>query len=131
MATTTVNGLTLLNLSGFLPGVAADETGINVKSFKTAVEPEFRNVIPGKNGAARGVVIAPMKKTVSIDGEISGSTGVMAAVMGTAFTPGNASAYFGAPTTGLYLTKGDVEESRESGALATVSVEFEALAGVA
>jgi hypothetical protein len=127
----TVNGLTLINLSGFLPGVAADETAINVKTFKTVVEPEFRNVIPGKNGAGRGFVCAPMKKNVTIDGEVTGSTGVMAAVIGTAFTPANSSAYFGAPTTGLYLLKGEVEESREQGECAKMSAEFEALAGIA
>lgn len=126
----TVNGLTLINLTGFLPGVQQDETGINIKSFKTAVEPEFRNMVPGKNGAARGFVAAPMKKTVSISGEYTGSTGVMAAVLGTAFTPANSSAYFGAPTTGLYLTKGDVEESRESGALVSINAEFDAHAGI-
>jgi len=125
-----VNGLLLTNLTGFLPGVQADEGGINIKSFKTAVEPEFSNVIPGKNGAGRGRVQAPMKKNVTIDGEVTGSTGVMAAVLGTAFVPANSSAYFGAPTTGLYLQKGDVEESRESGALVAMSAEFEALAGI-
>jgi len=127
----TVNGLTLINLSGFLPGVAADETAINVSSFKTVVEPEFRNIIPSKNGTGRGFVCAPMKKSVTIEGEVTGSTGVMAAVIGTAFTPANSSAYFGAPTTGLYLLKGEVEESREQGACAKVTVELEALAGSA
>lgn len=127
----TVNGLTLINLTGFLPGVAADETGINVARFKTDVEPEFRYVVPGKNGAGRGFVAAPMKKTVTIEGEVTGNTGVMAAVLATAFVPSNSSAYFGAPTTGLYLTKGGVEEDREQGKLTTVSAEFEALAGIA
>ena len=126
-----VNGLTLTNLTGFLPGVAADETSINIKTFKTAVEPEFRNVVPGKNGAGRGFVAAPMKKNVTIDGEVTGALGVMAAVLGTAFVPANSSAYFGAPTTGLYLLKGEVEESREQGALTSMSAEFEALAGIA
>ena len=126
----TVNGLTLINLSGFLPGVAADETGINVKSFKTKVEPEFRYVMPGKNGAGRGFVAAPMKKDVAIDGEVTGSTGVMAAVIGTAFAPSNSSAYFGAPTTGLYLLDGEVEESREQGECAKMAANFQALAGI-
>lgn len=126
-----VNGLTLVNLTNFLPGVAEDETAANVKTFKTVVEPEFRNVIPSKNGTGRGFVSAPMKKTVTIDGEVAGSTGLFAAVIGTAFAPANSSAYWGAPTTGLYLLKGEIEESRESGALKSFSVEFEALAGIA
>lgn len=123
--------LTLVNLSGFAAGVTADETGINVEEFKTTVEPEFRNVVPGKTGEGRGFVVAAMKKNVSISGEVSGSTGVMAAVAATAFAPANSSAYFGAPSTGLYLTKGEVTESRDGGALKKMSAEFEALAGIA
>lgn len=127
----TVNGLILTNLTGFKPGVQEDETGINIKSFKTVVEPEFNNVVPGKNGAGRGRVQAPMKKNVTIEGDVTGSTGAMAVVLGTAFVPANSSAYFGAPTTGLYLQKGEVEESREQGALVGMNAEFEALAGIA
>lgn len=122
--------LTLINLTGATAGVTSDETGINVKSFKTSVEPEFITVVPGKDGAARGKVVAPMKKEVTIDGETLGSTGVMAALATTAFSPANVSSYFGAPTTGLYLTKGEVTESRDGGALKEMSATFEALAGI-
>lgn len=122
--------LTLLNLTGFAAGVTADETGINVEEFKTVVEPEFRNVIPGKTGEGRGIVLAPMKKNVTITGEVSGSTGVMAATAAVAFAPANSSAYFGAPTSSLLLTKGEVTENRDGGALKKMSAEFEALAGI-
>ena len=90
---------TLINLSGFQDGVAADETGINIKEIKTSVEPEMNNVVPGKYGAARGRVVGPMKKNVSISGEVSGATGVMAAVSTSAISLANTTAYFGAPTT--------------------------------
>lgn len=123
--------LTLVNLSGFAAGVTEDETGINIEEFKTVVEPEFRNIVPKKTGEARGFVVAPMKKNVSISGEVSGATGVMAAVATTAFAPANSSAYFGAPTTGLYLLRGEVTESRDGGALKKMSAEFEAVAGIA
>jgi len=123
--------LTLINLTGFHPGVTSDETGINVKSFKRKIEPEFNNVVPAKDGTARGRVVAPMKLQVTIDGEVSGSTGVMAATAVAAFTPANSVAFFGAPTTGLYLLNASVDDSRENGALQEMSAEFEALAGIA
>jgi len=122
--------VTLINLTGFQAGVAADETGINIKTFKTTVEPEFNNILAGKSGTARGKGVGDMKKNVSLDGEVSGSTGVMAATATAAFTPANSSSYFGAPTTGLYLTKGEVTESRENGAWKEMSAEFEAYAGI-
>lgn len=121
---------TLLNLSGFQDGIAADETGINIEEFKATVEPEFRNVIPGKYGAARGVVLGPAKLNVALRGEVSSALGIMAAVFGTATTIANTTAYAGAPTTGKYLTKFEVTEARENGKLKEVSAEFEALAGV-
>ena len=43
---------TLINLSGFTDGVSADETGINVKSFKCKIDPEHETFIPGKYGAS-------------------------------------------------------------------------------
>ena len=122
--------LTLINLSGFSAGVASDETGINVKEFKTTVEPEFKNYVPGKTGEIRGAVLAPMKKSVTISGEVTGNTGIMAAVAATAYAASNSSAYFGAPTTGLYLVRGEVTESRDNGALKEMSADFEAYAGI-
>lgn len=120
---------TLYNLSGFSDGVAADEEGINIEEFKTEVEPEFIKNIPSKNGTVRGSVIAPMKKVVSIQGEVSGDTGVMAATAYSAFAPANSTAWFGAPTTDLLLTKADVTENRNEGELRKMSATFDAYAG--
>lgn len=122
---------TLLNLTGATNGVASDETGINIKSFKCAIKPEFRKLVAGKYGPARGIVIAPMMLTVTITGEVLGSTGIMAAVTGTAYSASNSTAYFSAPTTGLYLVSAEVDNEREEGALRSMSAELEAYAGVA
>ena len=72
-----------------------------------------------------------MKLTVNIEGEITGSTGLMAAVASSATTVANSTAFFGAPTTGKYLTSAEVSKSREQGALQSVSLEFRAKAGIA
>lgn len=124
----TAGAITLVNLTGFQRGIASDETGINVRQFRTVVEPEWKEFLGDKQNAARGFAVAPMKKTVNIEGEVSGSTGVMAAVATTAFAPVNSSAYFGAPTTGLYLDRGEVTEGRD--AWKDVTAEFTANAGI-
>ena len=115
---------TLINLTGFTDGIAADEGGIDVSKFTASVEPEFENFIPGKYGAARGAILGPMKLDGSVAGEISANTGLMAAVLGTAMTIANSTAYWGAPTTGKYLRKGEVELERENGKPASMSLEF-------
>jgi hypothetical protein len=105
--------ITLVNLSGFVWGIASDETAVNIRRFRCAVEPEFKTFLPDKQNAARGFAVAPMKLDVDMEFEISGSTGIMAAVPATAFVPVNSTAYFGAPTTGLYLNRGEVELKRD------------------
>ena len=71
-----------------------------------------------------------MKLELSVAGEISGNTGIMAAVLGTAFVPANTVAYFGAPTTGIYLSGAEVEAERENGALLAMSANFWSRKGI-
>ncbi len=124
MAVTLIN-LTAMTEGGW--GVEADETGINVREFKVTVEPEFIEHLPGKNNEIRGSAIAAMKSTVDISGEVLGSTGVMAASAIVAFDPTNSTAWFGAPTTGYLLTRGEVTMSRDG--WTDVSTSFENFAG--
>lgn len=124
--------MTLVNISGtgttYQRGIAAEEVSVNIREFKTVVEPEYKELLPNKVNEIRGFAVGAMKKTVTISGEVGGSTGVMAAVTTTAFVPGNSSAYFGAPTTGLYLDSGEVTESRDG--WKDVTATFTAHAGV-
>ena len=122
--------ITLVNLTGFMPGVASTETGINIKTFKVAVEPEFKTFAENKDGTKRGFGVAPMKLVVTLDGEVTGNTGIMAAVPGTACVLSNSTAYFGAPTTGTYLDKANVNSNREQGAWQEMDAEFSANAGI-
>lgn len=122
--------ITLVNLTGFSPGVASAETGINIKTFKCAIEPEFKTFADNKDGTRRGFGVAPMKLVVTLDGEVTGDTGIMAAVPGTATTLSNSTAYFGAPTTGTYLDKANVNSNREQGAWQDMDAEFSAYAGI-
>jgi hypothetical protein len=120
--------VTLVNLSGFQHGVNADETGISIESFRARVAPEFKNFALNKAGEKRGFAVAAAELTVSIEGEIIGNTGVMAATLTTATTIANSTAYFGAPTTGKYLDSAEVTETRDG--FKRVSLELSAHAGV-
>jgi hypothetical protein len=120
--------VTLVNLTGFQHGVNADETGINIETFRARVAPEFKNFVNGKNGEKRGFAVAAAELSVSIEGEVSGTTGVMAATVATATTIANSTAYFGAPTTGKYLDSGEVTETRDG--MKRVSMELSAHAGI-
>lgn len=124
MATTLIN-LTASTAAGW--GVAAEETGVNIREFKCTVEPEFIEHLPGKQNEVRASAIGPMKLTVNISGEVLLATGVMAATAITKFTPTNSVAVFGAPTTALLLTRGEVTMTRDG--WKDVSADFEAYAG--
>jgi hypothetical protein len=121
-------GLTLVNLSGFQYGVASAETGINISSFRARVAPEFKTFALNKDGEKRGFAVGAPELTVTIEGEVSGGTGVMAAVVATATTIANSTSYFGAPSTGKYLNSGEVTETRDG--FKSVSLEFSANNGI-
>jgi len=121
--------LVLVNLTGYQRGLnGVTEVGVNLKSFKVAVEPEFKDYLPGPDGTNIGFCVAPMKKTVTMDGEVGGSEGIMAATAATAFAPANSSNYWGAPATGLYFDKGEVTVDR--GAWKEFNAELSAHAGI-
>ncbi len=121
-------GITLVNLTGFVWGVGADETGVNIESFRCRVAPENKTFALDKVGQKRGFAVQPMELTVTIEGEVTGSTGIMAAVGGAATTIANSTAYFGAPTTGKYLDSAEVSSGREG--FQRVTAEFSANAGI-
>ena len=102
----------LVNLSGFVWGVPSAETGINCESFKVEVEPEVNEWVPGIDGQATGKVVGDPMGKLDITGEYKGSTGVLAAVFGTAFVPTNSTTYFGRSAGGWYLDRGSVENMR-------------------
>lgn len=104
--------LTLVNASGFSRGVASEETGINIEEISVTVRPEFKEFLFGKTNEKRGFAVAPPEAEVSIRGEISGETGIMAAVFGTATAIANETDYFGVSNYSFYLDEGTVTEGR-------------------
>jgi hypothetical protein len=121
---------TLINLTNFITGIALNETGINISDLKITVEPEFITPVMDNFGHMKGKVVGQPKSTISISGEVSGTTGIMAATAITFTTITNSRAYFSAPTTGALFVKGDVTLSRDAGALAVMTAEFETYTGI-
>lgn len=115
---TAVTTVTIIGGTGFQWGVSMDETGINIESFKSSVKPQFTETLPNKSNITRAVAYGPLELTVTLSGEINGGTtgttysGVMAAVIGTAFVPVNTTVYFNGPATGLYFEGGEITEMR-------------------
>jgi len=120
--------ITLVNASGYQRGVSADETGINVEEVSVTIKPEFKEFLMNKTNEKIGFALAPAELDISVKGEISGNTGIMAAVFGTATTIANTTAYAGAPTTGKYLDEMTVVQGRA--AWKNVDAKFSAVAGI-
>jgi hypothetical protein len=121
--------VTLVSLSGFVWGIPSDETGINCSKFSVTVEPEINEWVPAINGEARGKVVGDPMGKLSIDGEYTGSGGVLAATFVAAFVPTNTTAFFGRSQGGFYLDSGTAD--RERGSLVKVSTQFSSRFNVA
>jgi hypothetical protein len=79
-----------VGLSGFTRGNAAAETGINLNSISCRFYPQFKDKLNDYTGAVRGFAIPDkLTREVSVQGEVSGATGIMAAKFVTAVTLGN------------------------------------------
>lgn len=124
-----IMALTLISLSGFVRGIASEEVGINCSKFSLEVEPEINEWLAGIDGQATGKAVGDPMGKLAIEGEISGSTGVMAAAFITAFVPVNSTTYFGRSAGGFYLDRATVDNSRDG--WKSVSVEFSSRFGVA
>jgi hypothetical protein len=101
-------------------GVAA-ETGINIKRFQVRFYPEINAKLPGAVGSGLlRVVSATLSRDIEIEGEITGTAGVMAYTVAAALTFANNIAGFGAGGT-VYLDEATVTKVR--GGWASISVK--------
>lgn len=105
--------LTYVNLSGYQRGVASDETAVNCSSFAVTVKPEINDWLPGITGQAKGKAVGDPEGELTMDFEIGGSTGIMAAVFTTAFVPVNTTTYAGRSQGGFYMDEITVTQERE------------------
>jgi len=119
---------TLVNLSGFQRGVEADETGINIDTYEVVSRPEFRDDLPDKSGEVRGFAVGQTMSEITITGEVSGGTGIMAVVSSTAATIANDVNQFGQTVGGSYAVEFTQSQSRDG--FRRVNVRFQRYAGV-
>lgn len=108
--------LTLVNLSGFQSGIEAAETGINVQKFSCRYAPQFKRKVENYLGQNLGFVIpSQLTREVSVEGHVTGATGLMAVIWTTAVTFGNDVGTFLATATansgGFYVD--EVTEDQE------------------
>jgi hypothetical protein len=106
-------GILLRNLSGFQRGVELDEVGINIESLEVRIFPEWKEKLPNKDNQTRGFAEpdAPSRE-VTLQGEISGATGVMAAAFGTPLVLLNDIDGFGSGDGDLYMDEATISQAR-------------------
>ena len=104
----------LVNGTGYQYGISNDELGINCAHFTLNVKPQFIETLGNIQNVTIVVAYGPMEGDLSIEGEVKGTTGVVGAVLGTAFSPVNSITGNGAPTTGYYLESADIKQQRSA-----------------
>lgn len=108
--------LVLVNLTGFQGGVEAEETALNIAEFTVRYFPEFKRKLPNRVGQTRGFAVPDkFSREVSMTGEISGTTGIMAASVtaGVAVAVANEIADYTAVGGGLYVDELTISQPRE------------------
>lgn len=105
--------VTVLGSGNAQYGVEVPETGISVRSFVVRYFPEINVAIMDNVGETRGKVKSnKFSREVTIEGETTGATGVMAFSLITACVPANDVADFGDGTGTLLLDEATVSQTR-------------------
>lgn len=103
--------VTLVNATGYTFGVPAAETGVNVESIEFTVKPEFKEYLMNRQNEKIGYAIADPETEITVQGEISGTTGLMAATFASTITLANDVTEFGS-TGAIKLDEATVTISR-------------------
>lgn len=104
--------LTIIGFTGSR-GVEAAETGISIERFEVRYFPEINERIMDNLGETRGRAIsAKFSRDVTIEGEVLGATGLMAAALAAAVVPANDVATFGDGTGTLLLDEATETQGR-------------------
>lgn len=105
--------VTVLGSGNAQYGVETPETGISVKTFTVRYFPEIDVPIMDNVGETRGRVKSnKVSREVTIEGEVTGATGVMAFGFLTACVPANDVADFGDGTGTLFLQEVSISQQR-------------------
>lgn len=124
-----VGALTIIGsgVTGLQRGVEAAETGISVRRVTVRYFPRVREELLDNLGERKALVVSSVaSREVTIEGEVTDSTGVMAYTFLTACTMANDKTDFGSPTGGLYMVEATVEQERAGWRSVTVRLESDA-----
>lgn len=106
--------MTLVNLVGFQRGVELDETALNIETFDVTTRPEYKEFLKDKVGEKRGFAVAQPEQEITVVGEISGGTGLMAGTFAAAQTLANDVDYFGMVDGAIFMDEATVSQGREA-----------------
>lgn len=112
-------GLSLVGLTNAQRGCELAETGINLQSFECKYFPEFKAKLQNFQGQTRGFAVPDkFSRDVKVQGEVDGTTGLMAAVLTTALVFANdVSAWVatasGSNAGGFYMDEATESQSRD------------------
>lgn len=121
-------------------GIAADETGILIKSLGLSFEPEFTDPLTNRQGERINEARGAICNKISVTGEISGNTGLLTATFYAAITngltnemgltsgEGGAANGLLATTNALYMNSAKIDQSATG--WKTFSAEYQQYAGV-
>lgn len=116
-------------ISALQRGVELAETGIGVTRFVVRYFPRVSEYHENNLGERDGRVVSTYSsREVSIDGEVTGATGVMAHTFLAACTVANDISDFGSPSGGLYLQEATVTQERAG--WRSVSLRYESDPGL-
>lgn len=112
------------SLAGLQRGTELAEVGIGVTSFTVRYFPRVNEYHENNLGERDGRVVSTVgSREVTIEGEVTGATGVMAYTFLAAQTPANDVTDFGSPTGGLYMNEATVTQSRANWRSVSVRLE--------
>jgi len=129
--------MTIIGTAGPTHGIAADETGILIKSFGLNFEPEFIDPLTNREGERINEARGAICNKISITGEISSATGIVDATFYAAVTLTNTLGITGATANGLlalgaggvYMNSAKIDQSATG--WKTLSAEYQQYIGIA
>lgn len=105
-------GVTLVNIPGFQRGVENNESGINIESIEVRYFPQFKEFLKDEDGLIIGFAVpSELSREITLQGEISGSNGLMAATHTSAVSLANDTGDFDAGGS-IYMEEASVSQAR-------------------
>lgn len=118
-------GATLKNLANSQLNIENAETGVEIQSFEVTYKPEYKVPFTNYQGQTTGFgVTDKMSIEISIDANVKGTTGLMAATTTTALVLANDTTTFQATPGGIYMD--EVTEKQKPREWRSISMKLSA-----